>query len=233
LRGINKQVIFEDEDDYSYFMSLLMMGKEVCGYELLAYCLMTNHIHLLIRLEETSPGEAIKRLASKYAWYFNNKYERVGHLFQDRFRSEVVDDEAYAIGVTRYIHKDPLEAKLVRDISDYPFSSYGDYLASRTDSFTDTAFILSLLGGTEEFISYHEEDDSDKYLDITESRFLLSDEHAIKLIIDVTGCKTPLDMQKLDITTRNEEIRKLKQQGLSIRQLARLTGISKSVIERQ
>ena len=122
LRGINRQDIFEDDEDYLQMTSILRGQSErydekglrlppFCTFY--AYCLMSNHLHLLIQEREDNISDIVKRIGVTYAHYFNKKYERNGHLFQDRFRSEPVDDIGYFITLLRYIHQNPLKASEV------------------------------------------------------------------------------------------------------------------------
>ena len=114
LRGINRQDIFEDEEDYLQMTSILRGQTDryddkglrlppLCIFY--AYCLMSNHVHLLIQEREEYISEVVKRIGVTYAHYFNKKYERNGHLFQDRFRSEPVDSIEYFVILLRYIHQ--------------------------------------------------------------------------------------------------------------------------------
>ena len=106
MRGINHQNIFEEQEDYYQFLNTLEMMAQSYesdgtpagrNYILYAYCLMSNHIHLLIREREDNIGMAIKRIASSYVYYYNHKYSRDGHLFRERFKSEPVNDIAYFV----------------------------------------------------------------------------------------------------------------------------------------
>lgn len=127
FRGINKQRIFEEDQDYQKFLYALQDQKEKSGYEVYAYCLMSNHIHLLLREGREALGTSFRRIASKYVQWYNQKYDRVGHLFQDRFKSEVVEDNRYFLGVLRYIHQNPVKAGMVKTLEAYPWSSYQEY----------------------------------------------------------------------------------------------------------
>jgi len=109
LRGINKQQIFEDEEDYFKFLDTIEKYKTTSGYKILAYCLMGNHIHLLLMTGKESLEKIFKRIGSSYVYWYNWKYGRAGHLFQDRFKSEPVDDEDYLFTVLKYIHQNPLK----------------------------------------------------------------------------------------------------------------------------
>ena len=95
MRGINQQLILEDDEDNIKFLRVLKDYKEVCEYKIIAYCLMGNHIHLLIKEEKETLEHIFKRICGKYVYWYNGKYSRVGHLFQDRFKSEPIEDEKY------------------------------------------------------------------------------------------------------------------------------------------
>lgn len=98
LRGINRQIIFLDDEDYEKYLQCFEECKSTSGYNLCAYCLMGNHIHLLLK-EEKEPLElTFKRLGARYVFWYNWKYKRSGHLFQDRYKSEAVEDDAYFLG---------------------------------------------------------------------------------------------------------------------------------------
>ena len=138
LRGINRQEIFRDDDDRIKFVQILatqLSPKDGLGLTLparctfYAYCLMPNHVHLLIREKEEPIGETMKRIAQTYAHYFNWKYQRIGHLFQERFRSEPVNDMAYFITLIRYIHQNPVAGGLSEKVNDYRWSSWHEYIS--------------------------------------------------------------------------------------------------------
>lgn len=145
LRGINQQVIFEDEEDYQKFIETIKTYKAVSGYKVFAYCLMSNHIHLLLKVEKEDVDLIIKRIAGSYVYWYNWKYYRRGHLFQDRFKSEPVEDETYFLTVLRYIHQNPM--KVGFNIDEYEFSSYNEYI--KKGNLVDTESALSLLTNEE------------------------------------------------------------------------------------
>ena len=152
IRGINKQKIFEQPEDYRKLLYQLRDCKEKGEFELYAYCLMPNHIHLLLKEGSEPIADTFRRLGSKYVMWFNTKYSRVGHLFQDRFKSEAVEDGGYFLTVLRYIHFNPVKAKLVQYPGEYPYSSYSAYL--RGCSFVDTDMAMKMLPGNG-FIELH------------------------------------------------------------------------------
>jgi REP element-mobilizing transposase RayT len=110
MRGINRQIIFEDKEDNERFLETLKTGKSKSGFNLYAYCLMGNHLHLLVKVEKEDLEMIIKRIAGSYVYWYNLKYRRCGHLFQDRYKSETIEDDAYLLTVIRYIHQNPLKS---------------------------------------------------------------------------------------------------------------------------
>ena len=86
LRGVNQQIIFEDEYDYQQFISILRYYKDICNFRVYAYCLMNNHIHLLIGHTSTEPGMIMQKIEVKFVRWYNQRYQRIGNLFQDRYK---------------------------------------------------------------------------------------------------------------------------------------------------
>lgn len=124
VRGNEKKSIFLDDEDRLKFVSVLGEKKKETGFSLYAWCLMNNHVHLLLK-EGSEPIRLImKRINVSYALHFNRKYDRVGHVFQDRYRSEPVESERYLLQLIRYIHNNPVRANVVGSPSQYFWSSY-------------------------------------------------------------------------------------------------------------
>lgn len=233
LRGINKQNIFEDNADRQRFINTLKVYKEKSEYELYAYCLMSNHIHLLLK-EGTEPiSLIIKRISSSYVYWYNQKYERCGHLFQERYKSEPVNDEGYFLTVLRYIHQNPVMAGIISDISNYKWSSYYDYIGK--ENIADTTDVLKMFSeeknqAVQLFKEYSMEYNEDNFLEQKQVR--ITDDELHKLILG----KYNLEIGTLHLLGRQQkneilrELRKLK--GVSIRQIVRITGISKSLVEK-
>jgi REP element-mobilizing transposase RayT len=228
LRGINQQQIFEETEDYDKFLEILKDCKAICEFKLFAYCLMGNHIHLLLKEGTESLEQVFKRLCGRFVYWYNIKYRRVGHLFQDRFKSEPVDRDDYFFTVLRYIHQNPTKAGLCKRAEDYAYSSYMEYF--NESSFVDRDDVLNLMT-VDEFIGLHQQAVDTNCMDIAEKAILrVTDEQAKELIRKISGCENVSDFQNLDTDRRNKYLKKLREKGLSIRQLSRLTGISFSVI---
>ena len=127
-RGIGRQLLFEEPEDYQHYLKALDRYCTETHVNVCAYCLMENHVHLLVYGETEQIILLMKKLGVSYSFYFNRKYDRVGHLFQDRYRSEPVEDDAYLLTVFRYILRNPCKAGICK-ASEYPWSSYGMYIA--------------------------------------------------------------------------------------------------------
>jgi REP element-mobilizing transposase RayT len=124
LRGINRQDIFGDDEDRIKFVETMADCKVISGYKLYGYCLMSNHVHILIKIEKEPIEQVFKRIGARYVHWYNWKYERCGHLFQDRFKSEVVENDSYFLVVLRYILQNLVKAGLTASIGEYRWSSY-------------------------------------------------------------------------------------------------------------
>ena len=125
LRGINRQTMFEDDDDYRKFVFILkdmvqphdQLRRPLpprCA--IYSYCLMPNHVHLLIQEKSDGLAAVMRDIASRFARYYNDKYEHFGHLFQDRYKSEPVNDVGYFLVLIRYIHQNPIAGGLCSDV---------------------------------------------------------------------------------------------------------------------
>lgn len=232
FRGINKQKIFEDIEDNQAFLSKLRIYKETSGYEIYAYCLMGNHIHLLIKEGDETLGTAFRRLGASYVYWYNQKYNRTGHLFQDRFKSEAVESDDYFLTVMRYIHQNPVKAGIVKDISDYRWSSYREYVQKPV--ICNTEFALNIFSknpkeALEQWIKFNHNSNSDQCLEFDDGE-RINDIKAAELIKEITGVKNPEDIKSVDKQKKKVYIKMMKDKGLSIRQIARLTGISFAVV---
>ena len=128
LRGNEKKNIFNSNADKQRFLETMFEKKQANRFYLHAFCLMNNHVHLMISEGVEDVATVMKRINVSYVYYFNNKYKRVGHLFQDRFKSEVVEQDRYLVALVRYIHQNPVKAGIVEKASDYKWSSHNCYL---------------------------------------------------------------------------------------------------------
>lgn len=126
-RGVQRRALFVNPAENLKFLELLGVVVADHGLRCLSYCLMTNHVHLLIQCGEEPLATAMKRLFGRYAQWFNRKHSRVGHLYQERHKALIVDSDAYLKSVVRYIHLNPVEAKIVQLPEDYRCAEAGDW----------------------------------------------------------------------------------------------------------
>jgi putative transposase len=234
LRGINRQTIFEDEEDKMAFLQKLARFMKVSSIELYGYCLMDNHVHLLVKETKESISDFMKRVSSSYVNWYNMKYQRCGHLFQERFNSENVESDAYFITVLRYIHQNPLKAGLVRSVWDSKWTSIHEYM--RKVKLVEIDRGLNLFStdrqlARKRFIDYMQKQNNDGCQDIN-GKVKLSDDQVGEYLRTI-GVLSSSMLQQMDRDDRNDVLTKLKKlKGVSLRQISRITGISKSVIGR-
>ena len=142
-RGNRKQELFKNQIDYQYYLNILKLVKVDYPFSLSSYCLMKNHVHLQIKTREIEIWKIMRQINLYYAKYFNKKYNLVGHVFQGRYKSKLIVDAAYDIGLSRYIHLNPVVAKLVSSPEKYKWSSYNIYMGQINDELVDVDNILA------------------------------------------------------------------------------------------
>lgn len=244
-RGVNKQQIFEDDADRWRMLRIL---QEACvdydedgnvvepPFVYYAYCLMPNHYHLLLRElkpEVMSISDLMQRVNKSYAAYYNTKYQRTGHLYQNRFRSEPVNDWNYFVTLLRYIHQNPVKAGMVERAELYPWSSWREYLGMGVCPLCKVAVTLKRveLDVLKEFVDVLLDDDV-HCLDVDykeprkERRKNFEDDDVRQCFVDMTGVRTITEFQHLDRRMQSEAIFMAHYKGASFRQLQRLTGLT-------
>ena len=230
-RGVGRQIIFEDEKDRSFYLRLLGRELKSCEIDLLAWCLMDNHVHLLVRADLSGLSEMMRSLGSEYAMYFNKRHDRVGHLFQDRFKSEPVESDTYLLTVVRYIHQNPVKAGLA-STCDYRWSSYRSYIGNAEpliETCCDT--VLVLFDNIDAFVRFHCELPADEAcLDLGDKRSAVANEKALEKARSVLCDVRPEEVAALPRAQRNDAIRRMRTARLSVRQIERLTGVSRGIV---
>lgn len=226
-KGSGGQNLFEGAYDYRAFLELLAKACEKGGVHVIAYCLMSNHVHLLLEDAEGRLGEVMKSVLTGYAQRFNKLGDRVGHVFQQRFKSQPIEDEGYLLRAIRYIHNNPAKAGICA-ARDYPWSSYHEYVG--VPVLVDTTLALELCGGIEGFVAFSASEDEEDYRFYERTR--LSDAEARQLASGILGEIALTDLKALERSRRNALLFELKDAGLSISQIQRLTGIGRGVIAR-
>lgn len=236
MRGINRQDIFYDDEDYQHFLEIIERVK-TDRFEVFGYCLMSNHVHLLIHEKSEEISQIMKRIGSSYTWWYNRRYERTGHLFQGRYGSECVEDDRYLLAVIRYIHQNPAKAGIVSKAEDYRWSSIHAYLGryEYPKGLTDVDFILGLFAperarAIRRFRDYMKTETQETCLDNEVKPRKTDDEvkQEIETILDGTPVSA---LQSMEKTKRDELLRRIKAiEGATQRQIARVTGLSQNVV---
>lgn len=150
-RGINRARIFLDDYDRKHFLLRLKKALQETKLSCFAWALLSNHVHLLLRTGSIPLSDLMRRLLTGYALYFNRRTNRMGYLFQDRYKSILCEEEAYLLQLVRYIHLNPLRAKLVSSIEElntYPWCGHSVLLGNCRAEWQDTKEILSRFGAT-------------------------------------------------------------------------------------
>ncbi len=231
MRGINRQRIFEEEQDYKKYLQALKKALKISNCKVYAYCLMPNHVHLLLKPEGESLEIVIKRIGCRYVHWYNEKYGRVGHLFQDRYKSEAVENESYFLTVLRYIIQNPFKANLERELGLYKWSSYKEY-AIGADGLTDTELAYSIAGGKEKLTNFIKQLNNDEINDISENLPKPQAKELNNLFFRFTGCTCVSDFQALSADKQKSYVGTLYENSFSIYQIAKVTGKSKSTVHR-
>ena len=229
IRGINRQNIFEEDEDRICFMKILDYCKKISGFRLYAFVLMTNHVHLLIEPSGETLNTVFSRIETRYAMWFNKKYQRVGYLFQDRFRSEAVETEQYFMTVLRYILQNPMKAGMESHPGSYRWSSYLAYEKGK-GAVTDIQYALDLFGSKEILMDYLTQSNEDSVMDEANFDRRLQDEQVREKMLRITGCESASAFQQLERPLQKEYAAQMYLSGVSLGQISRFTGMAKTTV---
>ncbi len=126
-RGNRRGTLFHDSHDYKRYLLNLSLLKDSHHFLLHAYCLLPNHLHLLLETNQTPLSKSMHQLQTNYAKYYNHRYKKEGHVFEKRYYSDPIRDQAHFFQVSKYIHRNPVEAGLTGTVAEYRWSSGRDY----------------------------------------------------------------------------------------------------------
>jgi REP element-mobilizing transposase RayT len=251
LRGNERKKIFENDGDKREFLSILNKSKEKYNFLIHAYCIMDNHVHLIINSNGNDISLLMKSINISYALYYNNKYKRCGHLFQDRFKSERIDDDTYLLQLSKYIHRNPVKAGIVREAGDYYWSSFRLYIEDKHDSecLVETDKLLSQIAmvrtkAIQEYLKFVSEKDDVAIMDVDEDNINeINDNH--KAITDIVQAERELskliaergigkDQYMNALSVRNDLIKEIRRNStLKMKEIGELFGgICESQISR-
>ena len=231
-RGNGKQPIFTDDADRDAFLTYLNRLAHADDIEVIAWCLMDNHVHLVVEDQAQRLGLAVGSLLGSYAKYFNQKTGHVGSVFHPRFFSEAIDTDDYLLATVRYVHINPAKAGIC-PAPEYRWSSYRAYAEGSGDDICSTALVLDMLQGPKGFVELCA---GGQPGDIGfEGVVKLSSNEALEVanrIVASFGCVDASAVKALPPARRNEVIAALRGNSLTIKQIERLTGIGTGIIAR-
>ncbi|WP_072374874.1 transposase [Thermophilibacter mediterraneus] len=229
-RGNGRQRIFEDDGDRRAFVETLGRFAAGDGVAVIAWCLMDNHVHLVLRDERAMLSATMQKTLTTYSRRFNRRERHVGHVFQARFDSRTIEDDAYLLAAVRYVHLNPQRAGICA-ASDYEWSSYGEYVGD-VDGITDTGVVLEMVGGVEGFVRLC--GDAGGGVAPYAPRTLCGSPDevhslAVSALADA-GLATPSVVKGMRREERDLALRTLRAAGLSIREIERETGVGRGTV---
>lgn len=236
LRSVNQHIIFENDSDYQKFLFILSDCKTNFDIDIYAYCLMDNHIHILLHSSDEDLSHFFQCFETRFARWYNKKYERSGHLFQDRFFSAAIESSSKYLTTLTYIHNNPVKASVCRFPSEYRWSSYNAFYGQK-NPLINVSYSYDIAGSKDSLLVYFanvniSSDPSDSFAEISPQRKFISDEKALIIFKKVTQLSSTSKAADLKKTLRNEYIRTLRKKGLTINQVARLMDVSVATVKR-
>lgn len=228
-RAINKSILFHEESDYYCYLAYLKKSKNTFGVKVLSYVLMDNHVHQILKGSSENISRFMNSVLSKYARFYNKKYERIGHVFNERFGRERIDDEQYLYNCIRYIHQNPVKARICKTTYQYKFSSTHAFRNSKKNlnGIVDLNELDNLLD-FEYFKTWNEEENADHFLEPKPNK--TADKYVEELLFEIANVKNYSEYELLDEVKQNLAIKLILDEGYPITQLIRLTGKSKRKI---
>ncbi len=236
LRSVNQHIIFEENSDYQKFLYILSDCKMNYGIDIYAYCLMDNHIHILLRAPADKLSNFFQSLGTRFVRWYNNKYLRSGHLFQDRFYSTAIETDRAFLAALAYIHNNPVKANICRYPTEYKWSSCNAYYGKK-NILIDLILAFSIAGSKDSLHHYFAKESyyfDDKLFenDHRESKHFFTDEKALEVFKATTKLPSTSAVESLCRVERNRFVRKLREKGLTVKQVARLMDISETTVKR-
>ena len=231
-RGVDKRVIFKEPVDYEQFEELMCFYAKSYGITIHNYCLMTNHYHILLEIQQENLSKFMRQLGMNYVIYFNKKYKRSGHLWQGRYKSWYVTDEAYLYTLMLYIEQNPLKAKIVKRLEEYPHSSYNYFLAKNIPECLKDAWIVK-----------NHKNDIEAIKEMLSSKVDYSALQELKLassLVEAPNIDKKPNIKKLenmfknieDTTKRNRKIVQVYDKGYSQHMIAKVLGLNQATVQR-
>lgn len=228
LRGNNKQNLFYSDSDRVFFLNRMNKYAKELSISIYAFCLMNNHVHILLGDKNHEISRYIQKIANSYVFFFNRKYERTGHLFQGRFKSEAINSDLYFKNVFRYIIHNSEKANIEK-YDKYKWNS--EYLLKKHSNSVeiDVNFLLKVfdsMTSLEEFLSIRSDENFMEY----KNKYFLSDSRAISIIRKLMNYRNPQKILELNLENQLHTVKELMSYGITRNQISRITGLSKGIV---
>ena len=236
MRGINKEMIFKNNFDKKNFLSLTEEKVEE-DVSIVAFCIMDNHVHLILKGGLEDIAVSMKRINTSFAMRINRSLDRVGHVFQDRFKSEIIHNEEHLLCAIRYVHNNPVKAGIVKNPQQYDWSSYSHFIQGKSNLLNSTEIerIMDRIGTKKQFQDFHKIEDEIRFIDTKEELDKLEYLKAQRIISDYHKSKG--DLESGNLRSNSDEMAQLigllmENTDLSIRKVSELLEISRSSVHR-
>lgn len=235
IKGLDDTDIFYDNEDRQIFLEKIKDSKNKFKYQVYAYCLMSNHVHLVIRVDNNNLSKAMQSLNIRYSKYFNRKYDRKGNFVQNRFFSKNIENQNYFLEVCRYIHRNPEKAGISKT-DNYKWSSYKEYI--NKEKIINKKILMHYLGNNiSRFIEYtNKKENINELINITEFEMTsqITDNELIEIILTKFNLYEENQIMKYfkdkNNKTKIKEIAQIK--GTSLRQIARVIRVNRETVRK-
>jgi putative transposase len=231
VRGNQRQKTFTAESDYQAYIERLARYRKKYDYVLHAYCLMPNHVHLLVESSEQPLAKFMQGLQQSYSQYFNLKHRKTGHVFEGRYKAIICQKDEYLLELIRYIHLNPVRAGMVRSPERYRYSGHHAYLQGKATETIDPATVLSMLGGKQAYRRFVRdglsEGHKEEYYAVEDQRFLGAEGFGERLLRKEPGLSGKKLTRRPIETVARELAKLLKIEVRSLRSPDRGWAISK------
>jgi len=236
LRGNNRKWIFEGDNNKRRFLKLLNKQVDEEMIDLLAWCIMDNHVHLVIKAGIGKLNLAMRRINTAYAVSYNIKNKLEGHVFQDRFKSQPIEDDTYLLQVIRYIHNNPVKARMISKVEEYEWSSYNTFLSQELlCKYKEMIFVMDYFNNRlDRYKEFHLSCDFNTYLDTKEDTEDFQN-HKIELILkeiaDKYGVTNGYEIVGNPVIKKDLIEQMIVRSGLSLRKISSYLEVSYNSVQ--
>jgi REP element-mobilizing transposase RayT len=235
VRGNQRQKIFSKERDYQAYLEKLAQYWRRYGVTVYAYCLMPNHVHLLLECSDIPLAKFMQGLQQTYTQYYNRAYKKVGHLFQGRYKAILCQKDAYLLELVRYIHLNPVRSKLVSKAEGYIYSAERAYRAGKPSAIVDPGPVLKMIGGKAGYRRFIQEGLAEghrgDYYEVEDQRFLGREEFGEGLRQEFEESARPKKKRSLnDVVTAMAGVLKVSPAVLRVRNRARVVSRQRTAV---